>query len=87
MRALVLCLVAGLVMGCQHAPPPRSDALVIAACPKLAPVDLKDYGDSMRLHIEDAQQYNRCRCAALAGTSEACPVPAKSAAEIPTESP
>lgn len=77
--ALSTAVLAGCVGG---APPARPDALVIASCPELPPVNLVTPADSYRLHVEDARRYNVCRCAALAHTSVPCraetadPVPA-----------
>ena len=53
-------------------------AALLAGCvtrAQLAPVQIVTPADSYRLHVEDARQYNICRCAALKDTTEACPAP------------
>jgi hypothetical protein len=71
--ALASCTIA--LFGCTTTGRPEPDPLVIAACPALTDVTVLTRDDSWRLHIEDARQYNKCRCAALKDTSEACKAP------------
>jgi hypothetical protein len=65
-------LAAVILAGCGTARVLPEDALVIAACPELAPVKLVTPADSWQLHLSDAEQYNTCRCAALRNTKAAC---------------
>lgn len=66
-----------LLAGCATHGTVQPDPLVIASCPPLQPVQIVTPADSYRLHVEDARQYNVCRCAALKGTDQACKAPAQ----------
>lgn len=77
--SILIVILCVFFFGCKSAPPPRNDALVIASCPELPPVAIVTPADSWRLHLDDAERYNTCRCAALAGTSKECPANPKPA--------
>jgi len=80
MRVKILIAVLPTLLtacGVLSRPEIKADALVIASCPELGAVTLVTPADSWRALVNDAEQYNKCRCAALRNTTEACPEPTK----------
>lgn len=57
------------IVGCETLPPPspaKRNPLVVANCPKLAPLSDDSFGATTAKLVDVSQQYNECRAAALA---------------------